>query len=81
MTTTDPTCPLSPRHLLTREQVLAALREERGMHGLTVTANRYSIPVQQLCDVLSIPSRKKLSKKMLEALKIKLWEFYEKVGG
>ena len=78
MTQTDPTRSLSPRHLLTREQVISKLREERGMAGLTATAVKYGLKVSQVCDVLSFPARKKLSKRMLERLNYLLHEFYEK---
>lgn len=68
------------RRLLTRDQVIAALRKERGEKGLVKTAEEYGLPPSQLCDVLSVPPRARLSKRMVEALRYKLWEFYEKVG-
>jgi hypothetical protein len=71
----------SPRRLLTRDQVLSALRKERAFLGLTKTADKYGLRAQQICDVLSEPPRAKLSKRMAERLSYKLYEMYEKVGG
>lgn len=68
------------RRLLTRDQVLAALRQERGMLGLTATAEKYGLKPSQVCDVLAIPPRANLSKKMAEALSFQLVEMYRKVG-
>jgi hypothetical protein len=85
MTKSPPTRPPSsspspPRpRLLTHLQVICALREERGMHGLTATAEKYGIAVSQLCDLLSFPPRTKLSKRLRESLRLRLYEFYEKL--
>ena len=70
--------PVRPR-LLTRLQVICALREERGMRGLAATAERYGLSPQQVADVLSYPPRTKLSRRMWTALGYKLHEFFEKV--
>ncbi len=64
-------------HLLTRDEVLAALRREREKDGLTVVARRYKISPQQLCDCLQ--GRASLSKRMVKRLKYRLRELYEKV--
>lgn len=69
--------PTRPR-LLTREQVLAALREEREREGLTRTAERYGLAVQQISDVLAVPPRTKLSRRMWTRLGYRLHEFFEK---
>jgi len=66
------------RRLLTREQVIAALRQERDDHGLTATADKYDLAPQQIADVLA--GRAKLSKRMVEKMSYKLHEFFEKVG-
>ena len=75
MTEQNPT-----RHLLTREQVVEALRYERGMEGLTKTAAKYGLRVSQICDVLSIPPRAKLSKRMALRLRYQLFEMYSRIG-
>lgn len=62
--------------LLTREQVLAALREEREREGLTRTAARYEVQPQQLCDLLA--GRTKLSARLLEHFRYVAHTFYEK---
>jgi hypothetical protein len=75
----QPTRPPSPpllRRLLTRDQVLMRLREERAMEGLTKTATKYQIAPQQLCDILA--GRSKLSKRVAERLNYVLWTLYEK---
>ena len=69
-----------PRYLLTRAEVLALLRKERAMLGLTKTSEKYNLRAQQICDVLSEPPRARLSRRMAEALSFKLIELYEKVG-
>jgi hypothetical protein len=74
----QPTRPPSPRRLLTRDQVLMRLREERAMEGLTKTATKYQIAPQQLCDILA--GRSKLSKRVAERLNYVLWTLYEKAG-
>ena len=73
------TRPPRPR-LLTRDQVLAALRAERGLHGLTATAEKYGLKASQVCDVLSIPPRARLSKRMAERLRFQLIEMYARIG-
>ena len=73
---TDPT-PTRP-HLLTRAEVIAELRRERGMEGLTKTATKYQIAPQQLCDVLA--NRAALSKRMAAKLAYIMHVLYEKVG-
>ena len=83
MTSTPPNRAVTshlPPGLFTRAEVLAALRRERGERGLTKTAELYGIAPSQICDVLSCPPRKRLSKKMIEALRFRLIELYEKVG-
>ena len=71
---TRPPC----RRLLTRDQVLAALRAERGLHGLTATASRYQIAPQQLCDILA--GRAGLSKRVAARLRYELVELYARIG-
>ena len=73
-----PSCLRRKHRLLTRVEVLAALRTERIEEGLTETARKYSIKPQQLCDVLA--GRSKLSKRMAARLSLKIWTFYEKDG-
>lgn len=65
--------------LLTREQVLAALREERERGGLTRTAEHLGIKPQQICDLLAVPPRTKLSKRMWTQMGYKMHEFFEKL--
>lgn len=72
--------------LLTREQVLSVLREEvaaagtsaGGQGGLTATAKKYNLSVQQMSDVLA--GRSGLSKRVVERLQYKLHSFYERTG-
>jgi len=66
------------RRLLTREQVVSALRAERERDGLTATARRYGLQVQQLCDLLADPPRTKLSSRMVEKLALIVHTFYER---
>lgn len=72
--------PARRNKLLTRAEVLKLLREERGMLGLTATAEKYGLKASQVCDCLAIPPRANLSKKMAEALSYQLVEMYRKVG-
>lgn len=67
-----------PAGLLTRDQVLSALRQERAMLGLSKTADKYAISPQQLNDVLA--GRANLSKRMAERMSYLLWTLYEKRG-
>lgn len=78
MPDSQPTRRRPPANLLTRDQILAELRRERGMDGLTKTAARYEIAPQQLCDVLA--GRSQLSKRMAERMKLVIWTLYEKRG-
>ena len=75
------TPPTPKPKLLTRDQVLAHLRQERDRDGLAAVARRYGLPAQQICDCLSSPPRARLSKKMIAAMSFKLWELYEKTEG
>jgi len=50
------------------------------MLGLTAVAKRYELSPQQIADVLAIPPRAKLSRRMYTKLRYRLWEFFEKVG-
>ena len=68
-----------PRRLLTRAQVLAALRREREDTGLSATARRYGISPQQLWNVLEQSAP--MSKRMLRKCKYRVWEFLERVEG
>lgn len=76
MTNPLPTRPPLPRHLLTRQEVLSRLREERGMLGLTKTAEKYDLKVSQVCDVLA--GRAALSRRMAEKLSYVMWTLYER---
>lgn len=79
-------CPRRPRRrrprLLTRDQVLAALRQEvlaagnGGPGGLTATAKKYGVSVSQLSDVLR--GSAKLSERLYTKLNYILHEFFEK---
>src|SRR5437762_2231029 len=66
----------SPR-LMTKQQVIAALLTEIEQTSLTETARRYSLPVQQLNDV--VKGNANLSKKMAGKLRLRLHELYEKI--
>lgn len=77
MSDSKPTRP-PRRRLLTRDQVLAALRAERGLHGLTKTAEKYGLAPQQICDCLA--GRCRLSKRMAERLSYELIEMYARIG-
>lgn len=74
------TSPTAARRLLTREQVLSALRQEvqsGGQGGLTATAHRYGLSAQQLNDILV--GRSNLSKRVVAKLRLRLHQFYEKL--
>lgn len=58
--------------------MIAALRAERERDGLTQTARRYGLQVQQVADVLA--GRAKLSRRMWTALKYKMHEFFERTS-
>jgi hypothetical protein len=58
--------------------VIAKLREERGMEGLTKTARRYDLAPQQVADVLA--GRAKLSRRMYTHLRYRLHEFFERMA-
>lgn len=82
MTDTTSNLSVAPR-LLTRQQVLDALRAEVAATSLTETARKYStaqdtLAPQQVADVLA--GRANLSKRMLRLLRLKLVEFYQKIG-
>jgi len=71
--------PPSLDRLLTRAQVIEELRKERGMLGLTAVAKRYELSPQQIADVLAIPPRARLSRRMYTKLRWKLWELFERL--
>ena len=66
-----------PRHLLTRAEVIQKLREERGLNGLTKTAEKYDISPQQIADILA--GRAAMSKRVYTRLKYKLHEYFERL--
>lgn len=74
--------PTPSRKLLTREQVIEALRKEvesAGQGGMTATAKRYGLSVQQVSDVLK--GRARLTQRMWEKLEYRYWEFFERMEG
>lgn len=66
------------RKLLTREQVVDALRAECEEHGLSATARRYGLSPQQVNDVSRGNAR--LTERMWTHLGYVLREFFEKAG-
>lgn len=76
---TDPT---PSRKLLTREQVIEALRKEvesAGQGGMTATAKRYGLSVQQVSDVLN--GRARLTERMWTRLQYVAYTFFAKLEG
>lgn len=70
---TDPT---PKRKLLTREQVIDALRAEVAENGLSVTARKYELSPSQVSDVSR--GTAKLSERMYTRMKYVLHELFEK---
>jgi 3-hydroxyisobutyrate dehydrogenase-like beta-hydroxyacid dehydrogenase len=64
------------RVLLTREQVIDALRSEVEANGLSVTARKYGISPQQVSDV--VRGAAKLSERMYTRMKYVLHELFER---
>jgi hypothetical protein len=71
---TDPT---PKRQLLTRDQVIEALRAEVTEHGLSVTARKSELSAQQISDVLRGAAR--LSERMWKKLRWRRFELFEKI--
>lgn len=71
--------PSAPRRrLLTRQQVISALREERQQSGLVVTAEKYGIKPSQLADIIALPPRARLSRRVWESANYVMYELFEK---
>jgi hypothetical protein len=64
------------RVLLTREQVIDALRSEVEANGLSVTARKYGISPQQVSDVVRGAAR--LSERMWKRLRYQRFELFER---
>lgn len=65
-----------PPQLLTRQQVVAVLREERARLGLAAVSRRYDISPQQIVDVLA--GRANLSKRMYTKMRWVMHELFER---
>lgn len=65
------------RILLTREQVVDALRSEVDANGLSVTARKYGLSPQQVSDVSRGSAR--LSERMWKKLRWRRFELFEKI--
>lgn len=78
MTFTSPKSPMPAAsvRLLTRSQVIAMLQHEVKQGSLTETAKKYEISPQQLSDI--IKGRAGLSKRVLDKLRLRAHEFYER---
>lgn len=70
---TDPT---TKRVLLTREQVVDALRSEVEANGLSVTARKYGLSPSQVNDVIRGAAR--LSERMWRKLRYERFELFER---
>lgn len=68
----------APR-LLTRQQVLDALKQEVAATSLTETARKYQLAPQQLSDCMR--GRASLSKRVLKHIRYELIEFFRKQAG
>src|SRR5271168_3706037 len=64
--------------LLTKQQMVARIKDEIVENSLTATANKYDLKPSQMSDV--IYGRANLSKKMLAKLGAKMFEFYQLMG-
>jgi hypothetical protein len=64
------------RVLLTREQVIDALRSEVEANGLSVTARKYGLSPQQVSDVTRGAAR--LSERMWKRLRYQRFELFER---
>lgn len=73
-----PDTPKPQRVLLTRDQVVDALRAEVAANGLSNTARKYTLSPQQVSDVCR--GRATLTRRMWTMLRFRLHEFFEKVG-
>lgn len=83
---TDPTPsstsspPTSPRRaLLTRAQVLATLRDEVSLHGLSNTARKYDLTPQQVWNVTQ--GGRRMTKAVYTKLNYVMYELFERKGG
>lgn len=65
--------------LLTRAQVIERIKLDIAKSSLTEVAARHEMSPQQLSDIVYL--RANLSKKALEKLFWRKWEFFEKVEG
>lgn len=69
--------PSTKRVLLTREQVVDALRAEVESNGLSVTARKYGLSPSQVNDVIRGAAR--LSERMWRKLRYERFELFEKI--
>ena len=69
----------SPRRaLLTRAQVLAGLREEVSLHGLSNTARKYDLTPQQVWNVTQ--GGRRMTKAVYAKLNYVMYELFERKG-
>lgn len=74
--TSSPASASPRRALLTRAQVLAALREEVSLHGLSNTARKYDLTPQQVWNVAQ--GGRRMTKAVYTKLNYVMYELFER---